>query len=217
MQQFAFQLVESALTTAKTAPRHKNNQYRFSASSRAHLLSAPSPTQGGNPHLQQNNHCTWAHTRKHTHANAAFSCNIPAFLTSRRNPSPHMITVIMLHKAHGGLKMLRFFPHRHAAQSLSAVWPSLCSFPCFLTQLQLFLCIAPVWQPPVGPQHSSPTHNRADTRNTDSSPHTWAIHFDSSFSYCYVVDAPMFKFKVHLIHVSGVRWRFNWLHQTPVW
>lgn len=36
-----------------------------------------------------------------------------------------------------------------------------------------------------------------------------AVHFDSSFSYCSVVDAPAFVFKVHLVHVSGVRWRFN--------
>lgn len=78
-----------------------------------------------------------------------------------------------------------------------------------LTWLLLLLSVAPVWHPRPGLQHSSPIRQSSEPQTRRFLSHTWAILFDSSFSYCCVVDAPMFILKVHLMHVSGVRWRFN--------
>lgn len=88
----------------------------------------------------------------------------------------------------------------------------------FSTLPQLFACFY-ACSTPSSRTDERLAVRRSSRRQTLMEPRSYkqAVHFDSSFSYCSVVGAAVFVFKVHLVHVSGVRWRFNWLHQTPVW
>lgn len=81
------------------------------------------------------------------------------------------------------------------------------SQPRLSTLLWLFACSTPARRPLPGRMGGLPSDDRADARRRRS--YKQAVHFDSSFSYCSVVGAAVFVFKVHLVHVSGVRWRFN--------
>lgn len=172
MLQFASQLVEAALTTAKQLWGTKtiNTDSLLHPEPTCSLLRVPhrEATPTSTTTITVHVHTQKTHICKHTHT--AFLCHIPEFLTfptwvSRRwNTSPgedcHNVSPCLLFINNTLISLLPYT--RGWCLSLSACTaggPSV-SQPRFLTLLLLVVCVAPVRHPLPGLRRSSPSDVR---------------------------------------------------------